>query len=255
MATLKECIRSGGISCGPFLKIMDPAVVEVAALAGFGHVIIDLEHGPGTIESAQDLVRAAEARGIAPLIRVGTNSESAVLRALDIGAEGVHVPHVSSVEDATRALGSCYYHPAGHRGVCRFVRAAGYSSQDKQEYFAAANARTVPVLHIEGTAGIESLPDILELNGHGVLFLGPYDLSQSCGVPGQVHHPDVVARMRKAVQLGREQEVAVGTFVDTVEDARVWVELGVQYICLSVDVGIFYDACAGLVKEFAGLCA
>ena len=254
MATLKERIRSGGISCGPFLKIRDPAVVEVAALAGFGHVIIDLEHGPGTIESAQDLVRAAEARGIAPLIRVGTNSESAVLRALDIGAEGVHVPHVSSAEDAQRALDSCYYHPAGHRGVCRFVRAAGYSSQDKEAYFAAANARTVPVLHIEGTAGIDALPEILQLSGHGVLFLGPYDLSQSCGVPGQVHHPDVVARMRNAVQLARERDVAVGTFVDTVEDARVWVELGVQYICLSVDVGILYDACAGLVRDFASLC-
>lgn len=254
MASLKELIRGGGVTCGPFLKITDPAVVEVAALAGFGHVIIDLEHGPGTIESSQDLVRAAEARGIAPLIRVGTNSETAILRALDVGAEGVHVPHVSSAEDAVKALSACYYHPEGHRGVCRFVRAAGYSSREKEAYFAAANARTVPVLHVEGKAGIESLPEILELDGHGVLFLGPYDLSQSCGVPGQVHHPEVVKRMRAAVRLARERNVAVGTFVDTVADARTWVELGVQYICLSVDVGILYDACSALVKEFGELC-
>ncbi|MBN2452596.1 MAG: aldolase [Lentisphaeria bacterium] len=248
MNSLRGILRGGGSSCGPFLKLADPGVMEIVGLAGFGHAVIDMEHGPLGVETAQNLVRAAELRGVAAMIRVHANEDAAILRALDLGAQGVHVPHIDSAAAAERALRACRFHPDGSRGVCRFVRAAEYTHVPKAEHFARSNDRVVPVLHIEGVAGIDALPAILDVDGHGVIFLGPYDLSQSCGVPGEVHHPDVVARMRRAVDLARSRRVAVGTFVDTVEDGRRWLELGVQYVCVSVDVGIFYDACVALVR-------
>jgi 4-hydroxy-2-oxoheptanedioate aldolase len=249
---LKARLQRGEMSYGPFMKLAEPAAVEVFALAGFDHVIIDMEHGPLSVETAQNLVRAGRLHGLAPLIRVPRNDASEILRALDIGAEGVHVPQINSAEAAREAVDACYFHPLGHRGVCRFVRAAEYTHIPSPEHFAGSNERVLPVLHIEGQAGVAALPQILEVPNLGVVFLGPYDLSQSCGVPGEVTHPLVVEKMREAVALARSRGVVVGTFVDNAERARVWREAGVGYICYSVDVGLLYEKSAEVVKALRG---
>jgi 4-hydroxy-2-oxoheptanedioate aldolase len=232
----------GGVSLGPFVKLSDPAVVEILALAGFDHVVIDREHGPLSLESVETLVRAAELRGIVPFVRVPRNEASEILRVLDVGAVGVHIPHVSTADDAKRAVEACRFHPRGERGVCRFVRAAGYSSIPAADHFAAANLKTIAVIQVEGVSGLSNLPDILSVPGVDVVFLGPYDLSQACGVPGEIHHPKVTKRMQTAVRDAREAGIVVGTFVESADDARLWIELGVQYICYSVDVGILWSA-------------
>jgi len=239
----------GRVLCGPFLKLSDPAVAEICGLAGFDHVIIDCEHGPLSVGEAQNLIRAAELRGILPFVRVPRNEPSEILRALDVGAVGVHVPHVSTADDARRAVDACRFHPEGERGVCRFVRAAGYTSVPAAQHFAEANARTIVVLHIEGTEGLDHLSEILEVRGVDVVFIGPYDLSQSCGIPGEVHHPKVREKMEGAVAQARAANAVVGTFVESPDEADVWVRLGVQYICYAVDVGIFYQACKAVVAE------
>jgi len=250
--SLKDRLARGDVCFGPFMKLTDPAVVEIMALAGFDHVIIDMEHGPISVERAQDLIRAARLRGIAPMARVPRNDASDILRVLDIGAEGVHIPQIATAEDARAAVAACYFHPHGDRGVCRFVRAADYTATPAQEHFQRANRRTLPVLHIEGTAGIEALPEILKVPDIGVVFIGPYDLSQSCGVPGQVQHPIVIERMRHAVSLAREAGVVVGTFIESAEGARLWSGVGVQYLCYSVDVGILREAAARAVDSLRG---
>ncbi len=245
---LQSPFADGRVSYGPFLKLSDPAVVEICGLAGFDHVIIDCEHGPLSVGEAQNLIRAAELRGILPFVRVPRNEPSEILRALDVGAVGVHVPHISTAEEARRAVQACRFHPRGNRGVCRFVRAAGYASIPAAQHFAEANARTIVVLHIEGTEGVDHLSEILAVQGVDVVFIGPYDLSQACGVPGEVHHPKVREKMERAVEQARAAKAVVGTFVESPDEARAWVGLGVQYICYSVDVGIFYQAC----REIAG---
>ena len=248
MTTDERSLFEGGrISYGPFLKLADPAVVEICGLAGFDHVVIDCEHGPLSTESVQNLIRAAELRKVRPFVRVPRNDASEILRVLDLGAVGVHVPHVSTSADAQRAVEACRFHPQGDRGICRFVRAAGYTSIPAHQHFADSNQRVVPVLHIEGAQGIANLPDILEVPGAGVIFLGPYDLSQACGVPGEVQHPKVLEMMRGAVAQAGEAGVVVGTFVDKPEEAKRWTDMGLQYICCSVDVGILYSACRDIV--------
>jgi 4-hydroxy-2-oxoheptanedioate aldolase len=271
-ASLKDRLARGEICFGPFMKLSDPAAVEVFGIAGFDHVIIDMEHGPLSVERAQDLIRAAQLRGIAPMARVSENSADLILRVLDIGAEGVHIPQINSAGAAAAAIEACYYHPLGKRGVCRFVRAADYSGKPAAQHFADANACTLPVLHIEGKAGIEALPEILEVlgatppgpvadgatpGGHatgglGVVFIGPYDLSQSCGVPGEVRHPLVVERMKHAVELARAKGVVVGTFIEDAEGAARWAAVGVQYLCYSVDVGILREAATRAIAELRG---
>jgi len=107
----------------------------------------------------------------------------------------------------------------------------------------------VVIIHVEGVEGVRNLREILEVPGIDIIFLGPYDLSQSCGVPGKVDHPAVVEKMEEAVSIAKKAGVKIGTFVDNCKQAKKWKEVGVQYISFSVDVGIYYEACSGIVKR------
>jgi 4-hydroxy-2-oxoheptanedioate aldolase len=246
---LKEKLQAGRTVLGPFLKMTDPAIVEIVGHAGFDFVIIDTEHGPMSIETAQNLIRAAEIVKITPIIRVTENNQSLILRALDIGAQGVQVPQISQKTHAEETVKAAKYHPRGERGLCRFIRAADYSSMDRFKYFEKANQETLVIVHIEGVEGINNLSDILTIKDLDIIFLGPYDLSQSCGVPGQVEHPKVIEKMTQVVKMAKKENKIVGTFVDTVEAGKKWMQLGVQYISFSVDVGIFFQACSHIVED------
>ena len=246
---LKKALQDGKVALGPFLKFTDPAVVEIMGFAGFDFVIIDGEHGPISIESAQNMIRAAETANITSVIRVRNNDESLILRALDIGAQGIEIPQINSESDAIRAVKSVKYSPQGERGVCRYVRAANYSSMDKFKYFKYANEETMIIAHIEGVDGINNLDEILSVPGIDVIFIGPYDLSQSLGIPGEVNNPLVTERMKEVILKCKKSKVAVGTFADDVETAKSWISLGVQYMSFSVDVGILYEASKNVINK------
>ena len=246
---LKRTLEEGKNVFGPFMKFTDPAAVEIMGFAGFDFVIIDAEHGPISMQSAQNMIRAAGTANITPIIRVANNDESLILRALDIGAQGVEIPQINCKSDALRAVKSVKYSPQGERGVCRYVRAANYSSMDKFKYFKSANEETMIIAHIEGVEGINNLDEILSVPGIDVIFIGPYDLSQSLGIPGEVNHSLVIEKMKEVVLKCEQSKIAVGTFADDVETAKFWVSLGVQYMAFSVDVGILYDISKTIVNK------
>ena len=246
---LKEVLKEGKNVFGPFMKFTDPAAVEIMGFAGFDFVIIDAEHGPISMQSAQNMIRSAETVNITPIIRVSSNDEALILRALDIGAQGIEIPQINCKSDALRAVKSVKYSPQGERGVCRYVRAANYSSMDKFKYFKSANEETMIIAHIEGVEGINNLDEILSVPGIDVIFIGPYDLSQSLGIPGQVNHPLVTEKMKEVVSKCKVSKVAAGTFADDIETAKSWVSLGVQYMSFSVDVGILYDISKTIVNK------
>ena len=246
---LKKVLKEGKNVFGPFMKFTDPAAVEIMGFAGFDFVIIDAEHGPISMQSAQNMIRAAESVNITPIIRVANNDEALILRALDIGAQGIEIPQINSKSQAIKAVKSVKYSPQGERGVCRYVRAANYSSMDKFKYFKSANNETMIIAHIEGVEGINNLDEILSVPGIDVIFIGPYDLSQSLGIPGEVNNPLVTEKMKEVVLKCKENKVSVGTFADDIKTAKFWVSLGVQYMSFSVDVGILYEATKQIVKK------
>ena len=246
---LKEVLKEGKNVFGPFMKFTDPAAVEIMGFAGFDFVIIDAEHGPISMQSAQNMIRSAETANITPIIRVSSNDEALILRALDIGAQGIEIPQINSKSQAIKAVKSVKYSPQGERGVCRYVRAAKYSSMDKFEYFKSANEETMIIAHIEGVEGINNLDEILSVPGIDVIFIGPYDLSQSLGIPGQVNHSLVVEKMKEVVLKCKQNKIVVGTFADDIKTAKSWVSLGVQYMAFSVDVGILYEISKTIVNK------
>ncbi|MBE6689277.1 MAG: aldolase [Ruminococcaceae bacterium] len=235
----KNKLKNGVV--GMFSKTEDPAMIEAMGYGGADFVIIDLEHGPNTIRSAQNLVRAAQLTGMFPIIRTKENNPSVMAEALDIGAGGIQIPQITDKASALEVIKRTKFSPLGERGVCRFVRAAKYSSMDRFEYFEKAN-QSVIIMQIEGCEGINNLDEILQVEGIDVIFIGPYDLSQSMGVVGQTDHPLVQEKMLEIIEKCGKKGVLVGTFTDTLQNALKWKSLGVKYIAHSVDVGIFYQA-------------
>jgi 4-hydroxy-2-oxoheptanedioate aldolase len=233
---------------GIFSKTSDPGFIEAMGYGGFDFVIIDLEHGPNSVQTVQDLLRAAQIGRIFPLVRVKEDCPSVIGEVLDIGAGGIQVPQVSNAETAKEVITLARFSPEGKRGVCGFVRAANYSSMDRFRYFKEAN-ETVIVLQLEGQEAIENIDRILEVEGIDIVFIGPYDLSQSLGVIGEIDHPSVEEKMREIVDKSLQRGVAVGTFVDTFENADKWRNAGIKYIAYSVDMGIFYEKCSEIVKR------
>ena len=234
---------------GCFVKSCDGIFAETAGYAGFDYCIIDMEHGPISTDKLQELIRACECGGAAAIVRVPDISEQSIGKPLDLGAAGVQIPQVSTAEEAKKAVSLTKFYPRGERGVCRFVRAARYSSLEKREYFQSANDALV-ILQVEGVQGVEHIDEILAVEGIDVIFIGPYDLSQSLGVPGEVEHSLVTDTMKDLVKKAQAKGIAVGTFVDSIEAGIRWRNLGVHYISYSVDAGIFYEACRGAVKQF-----
>lgn len=233
---------------GPFSKTSDPAFIEAMGYAGCDFVILDLEHGPNSVQSIQNLIRAAEVSGIFPIVRVKEDSPSIIGEVLDIGAGGIQVPQITNAKQAEKAIKLAKFAPVGMRGVCRFVRAANYSSMDRFEYFKKAN-ESIVVLQLEGKEAINNIDEIIKVEGIDIIFIGPYDLSQSLGVSGRIDHPIVEEKMIDIIEKCRKNDITVGTFVDSIEGAKKWTEMGVKYISYSVDVGIFYDSCINLLKK------
>lgn len=236
-----------GSALGVFSKTSDPAFIEVMGYSKLDFVIIDLEHGPNSVQSVENLIRASEVSDIFPIVRVKERNFSVIGEVLDIGACGIQVPQITDAQSAENVIRHSKFAPDGIRGVCRFVRAAEYSSMDRFTYFKRSND-TVVILQLEGQKAMDNLNEIISTRGVDIIFIGPYDLSQSLGVTGRIDHPLVEQKMREIIDTCKQKGVVVGTFVDTIENAFKWEKLGVKYLAYSVDVGIFYDKCVEIVQ-------
>lgn len=246
---LHQKLKENKAVLGPFCKMNDPAVYEIAGLAGFDYAIIDMEHGPISYEKAQDLIRACELHKLSPVVRVPKNEEHYILRALDIGAHGVQAPEINTIEQALKLAEAARYYPRGKRGVCRFVRNAEYTNIQKADYFSYANENVTVIAHLEGEEGIFNLDEILEVEGIDILFIGPYDLSQSLGIPGQTQHPMLIDKMISIIEKAKLKNKCLGTFVESPEYAKAWMKRGISYISYSVDVGLMMDTFKRIVNS------
>ena len=244
---LKEKLRRGDFCVGPFLKAASPEIVEVSGYAGFDFVILDMEHGPLSYETIEHLVLAAEHVDIAPIVRVEAITESAIMRPLDKGAAGILVPHVDSGDMARNVVRFSHFGPVGERGMDMYSCAAQYGRLPKKEYMKRSNEETLFILQIEGSEGLRNLGEILAVPESDVIFVGPYDLSQSLGMPGEIDHPKVVQAIEGIVETVRKGGRYVGIYADNVEAAKRWIGVGVQFIALSVDTAIYYQGCQRLV--------
>ena len=227
---VKARLRGGDAVVGSFCNLPSPDVVELLGWAGFDFVIIDAEHGPQDLETVANMVRAAEASGTTPLVRVAINEPQNILRHLDTGAQGLQMPMVNTREDAERAVAAALYPSQGRRGLAG-VRAGGFGVRESvADYAATANDEMLVIVQIETVEALGNLDSILGVPGIDIVFFGATDLSSLMGIPGQTRDDRVVNAIADAGSAVMNPGLVAGTIVGTPEQAVEWQGRGFRYI-------------------------
>jgi 4-hydroxy-2-oxoheptanedioate aldolase len=246
---LKKLLSQGKTAIGTFLVSGSPDLVEICALVGMDFVIIDGEHGPTGPENAVNMIRAAEVRGISPIVRIPNHLESSVLHFLDIGAHGLQVPQVNDAATAKGLVTKSKYAPLGLRGVA-FSRAADYGLTDLSKYFSYENDQTMLITHCENKLCLDNLEEICRIPEIDVIFLGPYDMSQSLGITGQVTHPLIETAAERVLAITGKCNKIPGIFAGSGEIAKMRAEQGFRYITIGMDITLFGAKCVHEVAAF-----
>jgi 4-hydroxy-2-oxoheptanedioate aldolase len=228
---LRERFFSDETLYGLLVKMPSSAIVEMGAKTGFDLVVIDCEHGAGETSELEHHIRAADSCGIPTLIRVGSQSEIEVLRALDAGGSGIIVPHVISAKQATKMVESVYYPPIGKRGLATSTRAGCHTLISVEEHINKTMRNITVILQIEDKEALEVLDSIASVQNVDMLFIGVNDLSLSLGYPGQYNHPVVIKAVEKIVETTKEYDhLQLGVIAQNVEEAKVWRDRGAKLI-------------------------
>ena len=182
---LKWKLEAGEPAFGCSVMIPSPQIVEMVGHLGFDWVLIDLEHGTIDLETAELMIMAAEVSGLTPVARPRSNRKSDISSIMDRGAAGVQVPHVNTADDARRAVQAVKFGGGADRGLAQGTRPDNYGLSGSMDQFVAfSNEQTLVCVQLEQEAAIANVDEILAVDGVDVFFIGPSDLSQSMGYPG-----------------------------------------------------------------------
>ncbi|MFD0676504.1 MULTISPECIES: HpcH/HpaI aldolase family protein [unclassified Paenibacillus] len=230
---IKQMMKEGKSALGCFVGIYSPALAEILGHSGFDFVLIDNEHGSFSWSEVEEMIRACEVAGVTPIVRVVSSAPSEILKALDRGAKGVHVPQINTGEEARAVVAAAKFPPLGNRGAAYSVRAAQYGLRKGRSYLQQSNDDVLVCVHIETPQAVEHIDDIMQ-SGIDLAFVGPTDLSVSVGYPDQQNHPELKAMHDKVLAAGRKYGIPVGILAPDramLEQHRAW---GADYIGLNL---------------------
>lgn len=232
---LKAKLSGGETVFGTFIKYPEPTLAEFVAFQGWDFLIFAAVHGGLQSRDVEGLCRAAELRGVTPITRVTTNQPHIILRYLDAGSHGVHVPWVNSAEGAEEAVQAVKYWPRGQRGLAGTRASEWGMTESVSDYTRRANAETMVIAHIETIAAVEVIKDYIGIDGIDVLFIGPADLSHSMGHPGHTQHPDLVKAMERFAEAVVPSDKVLSIFAGSEDQVAAWGKRGARYFATNAD--------------------
>lgn len=242
-------LEAGESVFGCFFRYREATLAEFVALQGWDFLVYDAEHGSLEARDVEGLCRAAELHGVTPITRVTTNDPSTILRYLDAGSHGIHVPWVNTVEGVEGAVSSAKYWPQGQRGFAGSRAARWGTHEPLGDYTRTANRETLVVVHIETATAVDVIEDFVRVDGVDVLFLGPADLSHSLGHAGEPGHPEVVAALERAAEIVADSEKVLGIYAGSPAAVERWEERGARYFT----AGFEELARSGIASYLSGL--
>ena len=244
----KRALRAGKPQIGLWSSLSSNYTVEVIAGAGFDWILLDSEHSPADIENLLTQLQAAAPYPTHPVVRIPWNDMVTIKRVLDIGAQSLLVPYVSTPNEAKAAVSFTRYPPAGVRGVAgttratRFGRVADYARRAHEEICLLVQVETQQALdNVEAICGIEGVDGV---------FIGPADLHASLGHPGEIANPKVKPLIDDAIRRIRKAGKAPGILTPNEADARHWLECGALFVAVGADVGILARGAEALAARF-----
>src|SRR3954467_14265068 len=251
---MRERLAAGETLVGTFLTLGSSAAAEARGLAGPAAgagaragrdwVLVALEHGAAGDESVLAQLQAARAAGVHGLVRIAAPERIRAGRALDLGAEGVMFPRITSIEEAREAAGALRHSPAGLRGVAGSPRGHSFGFDFAP---AASDARTLGIIQVEHPGAVEAAEEIAALDAADVLFVGPTDLSYAMGIPRQLDHPDFRAAIERVVAAADAAGKAAGIMVSTPEAVAGAAADGFRMIAVTSELGLLVRAAKEVV--------
>lgn len=241
-----EKFHAGDKSLGTFTHMLSAPAIEALAYTGLDYVIIDMEHSPIGAEHAAELVGVASGTGLAPFVRVDELSRSPILKMLDVGAAGLIVPQLETVEQARQLVGWAKFAPVGNRGYCP-SRDGGWGLDENYAggmsgYMDWANRNTMLIPQCETAGCLEHIEEIVAIEGVDGIFIGPFDLSIALGIPGRFDDPRHIAAV-ELVRLACERaNKPCIMFCGSAEAAAGYFAQGFTSVTVSLDISILIDA-------------
>ncbi len=249
---LKETWRDGGTGIGLWCVISDPAVLEIAARAGFDYVTVDMQHGLNNWGTVNHSLRVLSTTGTTVLVRVPANREEYITRALDLCAAGVVVPMINTAKYAVAAVTACRY-PAKVEGRPLGNRSFGpiWADLDDLPDTDVANDNAICVVQIETATAVENVEQIVRTPGLDAVYIGPYDLALGIGLGGQTYRESYVIRdtIQKVIDAANAAGIVAAMHCDGPEMAAYWHAHGARMLTSGLDSTVVNTAYRNLAND------
>ncbi|WP_317856131.1 HpcH/HpaI aldolase family protein [Chakrabartyella piscis] len=251
--TFKEKLEQGQKTIGTFFEMGGTCVAEAAAYSDLDYIIIDNEHGKYEVENILELFRAMEIHDGTAFVRTKDATRASVSKMLDIGAKGLVVPQIETVEQVKKLVEYTKYYPLGNRGLA-FVRGAGFgyakhAKQDINGYFKECNEKTLLVPQCETKGCLEHIEEVMEIDGVDGIFVGPFDLSVAMGIPLQFDRPEFQAALERILKAAKDAGKFTMIFCATTEAAKKNLADGFDSVAVSMDVNHYISALNQVVSD------
>lgn len=236
---LRERYKAGEPVIGTFFNMGDMSAMECLGYTGLDYVIIDCEHGPFDTESMLNLIRAAEGVNLTPIVRIANVNHKEIQRAADCGAEGLIVPCLRRVDEYRNLIDLAKFPPLGNRGFikgrgCGFGN-MGWASTSLEEFMANSNEKMMVIPQCETVESLEHIEEIAALEGLDGIFIGPFDLSISMGIPARFDHPDFLAALDRIYSACRAAHKPVYIYANDAMESRRRLASGVAGVACSLN--------------------
>ena len=240
---LRKAIAEKGNAVGTFIGLSTPAIVELLGYTGMDFIIVDTEHGPYDTMPASDLIRAAVSRGMSPVVRIADVTHKEIQRAVDNGAEGIIIPCLKRKEDFIKAVDLCKYPPLGSRGFIK-GRGCGFGNEDwangsLEDYMRYSNEKVLLLPQCETREALDDIEEIVGIEGIDGIFIGPYDLSISMGIPGQFDAPLFRQAISRVLQACKGSGKLCMIYTNNTEEAKAYLKMGFDAVANSMDSVMF----------------
>ncbi len=252
MTDLRTRILAGETLIGSFSDLASPLAVELLGRAGMDWVILDLEHGAATESELLALLYAAGSTPITPLVRAQSAERLRIGRALDLGAAGIMLPQLQSIDEVRQAVSYLRYPPVGSRGVALRTRGADLGRLGHADVARVVNERIVGIVQIEAAQMVRDADEIAALEPVDVLFVGPADLSHALGVPGRFDDPTYLDAIRAVVAACERHGKAAGILLYDAAVLPAHLELGFRFIGLGSEGSYVSAGAAAMLAAVPG---
>lgn len=244
----RQDLVAGKPLIGCWCSLGSPITTEVMGVAGFDWLLLDGEHAPNDVLSFIPQLMALKDSASAPVVRPQWNDMVMIKRLLDAGFYNFLIPFVESADDARRAVAATRYPPQGVRGVSVSHRSNRYGTVP--EYFQTINDNISVIVQIESRKAVAAIDEICAVNGVDCVFIGPSDLAAGYGYLGNPLHPEVQEAMQKIIASAKAHGKPAGILAPVEADARRYLEMGLTFVAVGSDLGVFRNASQALRDKY-----